>query len=436
VNPDRKDLVAALRERGLVYQVTAESLGPLSLREPIGAYIGFDPTAASLHAGSLYPVMILCHLARAGHRPVALVGGGTGLIGDPSGRESERPLLDEAAVRAQVDSQRAQLARLLAAGGVEAPEVADNAEWLRGLGLVEFLRDTGKHFTVNSMMARDSVRTRLEDRAQGISFTEFSYMLLQAYDFWRLYATRGVRLQLGGSDQWGNIVGGVELIRRREGAEAFGVTCPLLLAADGRKFGKSAGNAVWLDGAMTPPSDFYQFFINQDDATAATLLGAYTFLPMDEVRALREESKAAPEKRIAQRRVAFEVTRFVHGEAAAREAEAQAARVFRRDGIEGLDADALLARYGGVPTFRFPGDFDAAAGPLTALAAFVRTGLCKSGSDFRRKLAEGALHLNEVRLPASAVDGGDALLPSSKAVSGRVLLLRKGKKEFALVVLE
>ena len=417
-----RDLVAALRARGLVHQVTDEALGPLSAKEPLTAYIGFDPTASSLHAGSLYPVMLLAQAARAGHRPIALLGGGTGLIGDPGGRDEERPLIAEQEARANLEGMKAQIARLLEGAGAE---VLDNAEWLRPLRVVEFLRDVGKHFSVNWMMAKDSVRTRLEDREHGISYTEFAYMLLQAYDYYRLWKDRGCRLQMGASDQWGNITAGIELIRRRDGGEAFGLTCPLLLTPDGKKFGKSAGNAVWLDASLTSPYRFLQFWMNQEDAAAADLLAPYTFLAMEEVAALRAEAAKAPEKRLCQRRLAREVTSFVHGKDAADRAEKAARVLFGEGSLRDLDAATLREVFGSVPALRRPKSA-ASTDAYAALFCDPALGLCSSKGEFKRLLAQKALSVNDAPLAAETVRAED-LLP------GGVLILRKGKKSYGMV---
>jgi tyrosyl-tRNA synthetase len=366
--------------------------------------------------------MLLAQAARAGHRPIALVGGGTGLIGDPGGRDEERPLIAEEEARANLDLLKGQIARLLEGAGAE---VVDNAEWLRPLRLVDFLRDTGKHFTVNWMMAKESVRARLEDRDRGISYTEFAYMLLQAYDFYRLWRDRGCRLQMGASDQWGNITAGIELIRRRDGGEAFGLTCPLLLTHDGKKFGKSAGNAVWLDGGLTSPYRFFQFWMNQEDALAADLLAAYTFLPMDEVAALRAEAAKSPGARACQRRLAAEVTAFVHGKDAADRA-ARAARVLFGEGsLRDLDAATLREVFESVPSVKRPKSA-ASTDAYAALFCDPALGLCKSKGEFRRMLEQRALTVNDAPLPAETVRAGD-LLP------GGVLILRKGKKTYGMV---
>jgi len=419
----RRDLVAMFRERGLFHQVTDEALGPLSAKEPVTAYIGFDPTAPSLHAGSLYPLMLLAQLGRAGHQPIPLLGGGTGLIGDPGGRDEERPLIPLEEARANLESIRAQVRGLLEKAEAR-PLVLDNAEWLRPLLMVDFLRDVGKHFTVNWMMAKDSVRARLEDRDQGISYTEFAYMLLQAYDFYRLWKDRGCRLQMGASDQWGNITAGIELIRRKDGGEAYGLTCPLLLTPDGKKFGKSAGNAVWLDANLTSPYRFFQFWMNQEDALASTLLAAYTFLPMDEVAALRADAAKAPEKRVVQRRLAREVTEFVHGKDAAARAVKVSGFLFGEVALKDLDEATLAALEGAIPTVTRP-----ALQPIAA--TFSDAGLVKGSSEFKRLLAQGAIYVNNVAVPKDA--DGKAAPRKSDLLFGKFLVLRRGKKDYALV---
>jgi tyrosyl-tRNA synthetase len=424
-----RDLVATLRERGLVHQVTDEALGALTAKETVTGYIGFDPTAPSLHAGSLYQVMLLSHMARAGHKPIALLGGGTGLIGDPSGKSAERPLLEPGQARAHLEVIRRQIAGLLGAA-----EVLDNAAWLADLRMVDFLREAGKHFTVNWMMAKDSVKTRFEEREQGISFTEFSYMLLQAYDFFRLFKDRSCRLQMGGSDQWGNITAGIELIRRKEGGEAFGLTSPLLLTATGEKFGKSAGNAVWLDPAMTSPYRFYQFWMNQEDGEASKLLAAYTFLPMEEVAAVRAEAAKAPEKRAAQRRLAAEVTSFVHGKDAAARAEKASRVLFGEGSLRDLDAATLEEVFAEVPGVTRPRS--SVVGPAAALRELFlvpELSLVKSAGEFWRQVDQGALYVNGERVPKPAAPKKDAPLSAEDLIDGRILVLRRGKRDYGLV---
>ncbi len=429
----RADLVAAFRSRGLVHQVTDEALGPLSAREPIVGYIGFDPTAYSLHAGSLYPVMLLAHLGRAGHRPIAVFGGGTGMIGDPSGKSAERPLLDKQTIDMNVSNQTRQVTRILERAGVHQVTCLNNAAWLGDLHLVEFLRDVGKHFTVNWMVAKESVRARLEDREHGISFTEFSYMLLQAYDFLHLHKEHGCRLQMGGSDQWGNITAGIELIRRQAGGEAFGLTSPLLLDASGKKFGKSEGGTVWLESSRTSPYEFYQFWFNQPDAQAEGLLRAFTLMPDGEIEETIEQARRSdPGERVLQRRLAFEVTNLVHGENAA--SSGARGSELRRGGLRLQEigvAEEIFEAFEGAPRIDFPRSLLVGTS-LRVLFTHQGVGLIRSTSDWRRHLAQGSIYLNDERVkpppgaPEPKIEEHDVLY-------GKVVVLRRGKKDYALV---
>jgi tyrosyl-tRNA synthetase len=310
-------VLAELEWRGLVYQKT-DGVADLLAKEGASAYIGFDPTGSSLHVGSLLVIMILVHLQRHGHRPVALVGGGTGMIGDPSGKTIERQLLTTEQVAANTASIRVQLERFLDFSGPSAARMRDNAVWLTQLSMVEFLRDTGKHFTVNYMLQKDSVKSRMD---AGISFTEFSYMLLQAYDFLQLRRRDGVTLQLGGSDQWGNITAGIELIRRVDGAVTHGLTVPLVTSSSGAKFGKTEAGAVWLDPERTSPYAFYQFWLTTEDRDAGRYLRYFTLLDRAAIEALEAATESAPEQRAAQKALARDVTRRVHGDAALQAAE-------------------------------------------------------------------------------------------------------------------
>ncbi len=312
--------------RGLLFQYT-EGAREMLAAAPTVAYCGFDPTARSLHVGNLIPVMGLAHLQRAGHKPIVLVGGGTGMIGDPSGRTSERQLNSLEVVEENVRGIRHQLERFLDFSGPQGALMRNNAEWLMNLGAIEFMRDVGKHFTVNYMTAKDSVKSRLES---GISYTEFSYMLLQAYDFLELYKREGARMQIGGSDQWGNITAGVELIRRSVGVEAHCVTLPLVTTASGAKFGKSEAGAVWLDPSLTSPYKFYQFWINADDRDVGKYLRYFTLLTREEIEALEAAATERPETREAQRALATDVTTRVHGAEAARDAADASRLVFDR----------------------------------------------------------------------------------------------------------
>ncbi len=308
-------LLDQLEQRGMIDDVTDRAALDERLAKPgASIYVGFDPTADSLHVGHMLPALMLARFQRAGHRPIIVVGGATGMIGDPSGRSAERQLLTVETIRANAVAVGKQLARFVSFEGSNAAIMVDNADWTRAVSYLDWLRTIGKHFTINYMMAKESVRRRLEDREQGISYTEFSYMLLQANDFLHLFDAHGCEIQAGGSDQWGNITAGIELIRKARGAQAFGITFPLLATSSGEKFGKSAGNAVWLDPARTSPYQFYQYWIRTEDADVEKLLRLFTFLEMDEIASLMSAHAESPEKRIPQIALANEMTRMVHGD--------------------------------------------------------------------------------------------------------------------------
>ncbi|MCR4341519.1 MAG: tyrosine--tRNA ligase [Gemmatimonadaceae bacterium] len=411
-------LIDELSWRGLLYQQTDGAGGALAAGS-VSGYAGFDPTAPSLHVGSLVPIMGLVHLQRAGHVPVALVGGGTALIGDPSGKASERQLLDAETVRANGASILTQLEHFLDFSGPYAAVSADNSEWLRELDLLDFLRETGKHFTVNYMLAKESVKARIET---GISFTEFAYMLLQAYDFLELYRRRGVTLQLGGSDQWGNITAGIELIRRAEGAEAHGITLPLVATAGGTKFGKTEAGTVWLDASRTSPYQFYQFWINTEDRDAASYLRMFTLLSRAEIEELESQMRAHPERREAQRALAADVTTRVHGVDAARIAEEVSAVLFGKREASELSLPVIEALSREIPFC------DLTAGDGASIADLVVTsGLAPSKGAARRLLEQGGVYVNGVRAAA------DLDVASVTSLPGNHLLLRKGTKQYALV---
>ena len=414
------DLFEELSWRGLLYQQTEGAAKALA-GGSLSCYAGFDPTAASLHVGSLVPIMGLVHLQRAGHTPVALVGGGTALIGDPSGKASERQLLDEETVRSNGTGILTQLERFLDFSGPYAAVSADNSEWLRGLDLLEFLRDTGKHFTVNYMLAKESVKARIET---GISFTEFAYMLLQAYDFLELYRRRGITLQLGGSDQWGNITAGIELIRRADGAEAHGFTLPLVSMADGTKFGKTEAGTVWLDAARTSPYQFYQFWINAEDRDASSYLRMFTLLSRAEIEELESQLKGHPEKRDAQRALAAEVTTRVHGVEAARIAEEVSAVLFGKREVTELSLPVIEALSREIPFSEIT------LGEAVSMADLVASsGLAPSKGAARRLLEQGGVYVNGVRAAADLDVGSVNPLP------GKHLLLRKGARQYAVIKL-
>jgi tyrosyl-tRNA synthetase len=409
-------LLDALRSRGLLYQNT-EGLAEHLARGPLTAYCGFDPTAASLHVGNLVPAMGLLRLAQAGHRVIALAGGGTALIGDPGGKSAERPLLSVDEVAANADAIAAQLSRVL--GG--EVRVINNADWLRPLGAIEFLRDVGKHFPVNQMLAKDTVKSRLET---GISFTEFSYMLLQAYDYLQLFSRHGVTLQIGGSDQWGNITAGVELIRRSAAGEAHALTYPLITTASGKKLGKTEAGAVWLDAARTSPYAFYQYWVNTDDADVGRLLRLFTLLPDADIDALLAAHERAPGARTAHRALAEDVTRRVHGELV-RSAIAVSDTVFdpERDPAQLSDDEFAMLR-DNIPSLQLAATSD------TRLLDCMATLYDVSKGEARRVVGQGGLSINRARVAPEK-----ETLSAADAIRGRWLLFRKGKRDVRLAEL-
>ena len=412
----KNSLLEELSWRGMVYQHT-DGLPDALATGQLSAYAGFDPTASSLHVGSLVPVMGLAHLQRAGHRPIALVGGGTGMIGDPSGKAAERQLVSVEEIEKNSRALEKQLRRFLDFEGKNAARMRDNAEWLRPLKAIEFMRDVGKHFTVNYMLAKDSVQSRIEG---GISFTEFSYMLLQAYDFLELSRREGVTLQIGGSDQWGNITAGLELIRRVEGKTAHALTMPLVTTASGSKFGKTEEGAVWLDPARTSPYKFYQYWINVDDRDAGKYLRLFTLLPRQEIEALEKLIASAPEKREAQQALAREVTARVHGDEAARVAEEVSRVLFGKADPTSLTEPVLLALSEEVP-------FAEAPETPGLLDALVTLKLAASKSAARRLVEQGGVTVNGQRA------GADTDLASTKPLAGGYHLVRKGARDYGLI---
>lgn len=425
------DFFAELTWRGLVHDATPgvkEFLGS----QKVTGYIGFDPTADSLGVGNLVQIMTLAHFQRAGHKPIALLGGATAMVGDPSGKSAERPLMSEDTIAHNLAGQKAQLARFLDFGtGAGQAEFVNNHDWYKAMPVLSFLREVGKFATVNGMLARDSVKRRLEGD-DGMSFTEFSYALVQAFDFYWLWKHRGVRLQMGGSDQWGNIVAGTELIRRKEGGTAYGVTTPLVTRADGTKFGKSEAGNVWLDAARTSPYAFYQFWLNATDADAVAYLKIFTAKSQAEVEALAQDLAAAPQGRAAQRALAREVTFLVHGETGLRRATAAADILFGAGTREQLAAlgEAEFEEVfvgAGVKVARVPRDKLGAGVPLPELFCDF-AGLIPSRSQAHALLKANALAINKVRV-------ADARTPIglSSLIAGRYLLLQKGKKDYCLL---
>ena len=409
--------------RGLLFQNTDGAAAAFA-RGAVTGYIGFDPTAPSLHAGNLVQIMALVHLQRAGHRPVALVGGGTGMIGDPSGKASERTLLTPELVDENIAGISNQLSRVLDFGGPNGAIMRNNADWLRSLDLIGFLRDVGKHFTVNYMLQKDSVDSRIGSES-GISYTEFSYMLLQAYDFAELYRRDGVTLQLGGSDQWGNITAGTTLIRKLHGAEAHAVTLPLLTTPAGTKFGKSESGAVWLDANRTSPYQFYQFWIGADDSAVGRYLRTFTLLSREEVEALDAATLASPEKREAQQVLARTVTTLIHGAEAAQTATDVSTLLFAKGDPAALSFDAFQALGREVPREVVPSFSGSGA---DSLELFVKTKLASSKGEARRLLQQGGLSINGRKLSAD-----DTIITADRCLFGRYLLLRKGARDYALI---
>ena len=417
-------LLDELKWRGLLHQHT-ENVGDVLAAGPLSGYIGFDPTAPSLHIGSLLVVMLLVRLQAYGHRPVALAGGGTGLIGDPSGKASERPLPDAATTATNTAAIGKQLERFLDFTGSNAAKLLDNAEWLTSLKAVDFMRDVGKHFTVNYMLQKDSVQGRME---AGISYTEFSYMLLQAYDFLELRRRHDVRLQMGGSDQWGNITAGIELIRRSAGLDAHAITSPLVTTAAGTKFGKTEAGAVWLDPALTSPYKFYQFLVNVDDRDAGKYLRYFTLLTQEAIEAHERTVEAAPEKREAQHALAADVTTRVHGERAAGTAREVSDLLFGGGEAHALSRDALAALALEIPVFTVAFADQLTTGDVLDVLCAGPDALFKSKGDMRRMVQQGGLYMNGRRLgPEREPIGFGELL------GGEYLLIRKGAKTYALV---
>ena len=416
--------------RGLVYQSTDEDLLDYLAKGGITAYIGFDPTAPSLHLGSLLQICNLRRLQLAGNRPIALAGGGTGLIGDPSFKASERPLLTPEELAANVEGIGQQLGKWLdftPDAGASRALLLNNADWLTTIALTDFLRDVGKHFTVNQMIAKESVRSRLDRDDVGLSFTEFSYTLLQAYDFLRLNLDYGCTLQLGGSDQWGNITMGTELVRKFTGTSAAGLTSPLLLRADGQKYGKSEGGneRIWLDATLTTPFALHQFLLNSDDATTPTLLRFYTFLDHEAILELDAATRERPSERAAQRALANHVVSFLHGDEAAQSARRAGEALFSED-IAGLDERTLLEVVADAPSSLLSRDeLRAGIDPSDLL---VRCQLASSKAEARRFLDQGGVYVNNVRVePAESID-------LSRALHDRYLVVRRGRRQLHLVV--
>jgi tyrosyl-tRNA synthetase len=415
------DLLQDLQWRGLINQVTdEEGLRKLLEEEKVTLYCGFDPTADSLHIGSLLPILTLRRFQLAGHRPIALVGGATGLIGDPSGKKSERTLNEKEVVQQWSEKIKEQLSRFLDFEAKDNPaKIANNYDWIGSLDVISFLRDVGKNFGINYMLAKESVQSRIET---GISFTEFSYMILQSLDFLKLYQNENCKLQIGGSDQWGNITAGLELIRKtEEDAKAFGLTIPLVTKADGTKFGKTEGGAVWLDKEKTSPYEFYQFWINTDDRDVIKYLKYFTFLSKEEIEQLEKELQEAPEKRAAQKALAEEVTKLVHGEDALRQAIKISEALFSGS-ISDLTADEIKQGFKDVPSFEYEGE------EVSLLELLVMSQIVPSKRQAREDIANGAIYVNGER-----VQDVNKVLTKEDRIEGQFTVIRRGKKKYYLI---
>jgi tyrosyl-tRNA synthetase len=427
-----RNVVDVLQERGFIEQITDTGLREAASAQTLKCYVGFDPTARSLHLGHIIPVMGLAHFQRNGHIPIALVGGGTGMIGDPSGKTVERQLLSKEDVEANGQRLKAQLSHFFSFEGPQAALLLNNAEWLLPLNLVDFLRDIGKHFSINAMIAKESVRWRLEERGQGISFTEFSYMLLQAYDFYHLYDHQGCTVQAGGKDQWGNITAGIDLIRRMSGGSAHGLTFPLLTTASGVKIGKTEGASgsemVWLDPELTSPYRMYQYWINTDDRDVIKFLKLFTFLEMSQIAELEESLRKDPGKREPHRLLAFEFTKLAHGKEAGRAAQ-EASEVLFGSEVQALSQEVFAALAGEVPATKISKGRIQSGAPLVDL--LLETNLVKSKRAARDLIGQGGAYVNN-----KAWKGLEAKVGPAQALSGRGVLLRAGKKNYHLLMIE
>jgi tyrosyl-tRNA synthetase len=423
------NLIEELRWRGMLQDIMPGTDEQLN-KEMTSAYIGFDPTADSLHIGSLVPILLLIHLQKAGHKPFALIGGATGMVGDPSFKAEERKMLDEATLQKNLSGIRTQLEKFLdfAPSRPNAAEIVNNYDWFKNISFLDFIRDVGKHITVNYMMSKDSVKKRIEGDS-GISFTEFTYQLIQGYDFYWLNQHKNCKLQMGGSDQWGNITTGTELIRRMGGGEAFAFTCPLLTKADGGKFGKTEKGNVWLDPEKTSPYQFYQFWLNASDEDATKWIKIFTFLPKAEIESLQQEHQAAPHLRLLQKKLAEEITSLVHGKEAYEFAVKTSDILFGNvttEVIKSLTEEQLLQVMEGVPQHEFPLERIGDATDIVTMLA--DTGIFPSKGEARKMVQSGGVSINKEKIP-----GIDFKPGSDQLLHNRYLLIQKGKKNYYLV---
>ena len=421
----KKNFIEELKWRGMLHDVMPGTEDELQKGMVLG-YIGFDPTADSLGVGNLVQIMSLLHFQQCGHKPMALIGGATGMVGDPSGKSAERNLLDEETLRHNQACQQKQIEKFLDFNcGANSAEMVNNYDWFKSFGFLEFIRDVGKHISVNYMMAKDSVKNRLET---GMSFTEFSYQLVQGYDFYFLWKNKGVMLQMGGSDQWGNIVTGTELIRRKDGGQAFALTTPLIKKADGTKFGKTESGNIWLDPKRTSPYKFYQFWLNASDADVSTYIRIFTLMTREEIEALEAEQTQDPGKRPMQKALAKDITCRVHSVADYEAAVAASEILFGKstdEDLRKLSSETLMEIFEGVPQGNVGAD-ELSAG-ISIVDALVKSGFMKSNGEARRALQEGSVSVNKVKADA------ERTLMQSDVLAGGVVLLQKGKKNYFLL---
>ena len=421
----KKNFIEELKWRGMLHDVMPGTEDELQ-KGMVRGYIGFDPTADSLGVGNLVQIMTLLHFQQCGHKPMALIGGATGMVGDPSGKSAERNLLDEETLRHNQACQQKQIEKFLDFNcGENSAEMVNNYDWFKSFGFLEFIRDVGKHISVNYMMAKDSVKNRLET---GMSFTEFSYQLVQGYDFYFLWKNKGVMLQMGGSDQWGNIVTGTELIRRKDGGQAFALTTPLIKKADGTKFGKTESGNIWLDPKRTSPYKFYQFWLNASDADVSTYIRIFTLMTREEIEALEAEQQQDPGKRPMQKALAKDITCRVHSLADYEAAVSASEILFGKstdEDLRKLSSETLMEIFEGVPQ----GDVsrDELSAGLSIVDALVKSGFMKSNGEARRALQEGSISVNKVKVDA------ERMLVTADVLAGGVVLLQKGKKNYFLL---
>ena len=424
------NFVEELRWRGMLHDMMPETEEYL-LKNKTTGYIGFDPTADSLHIGSLVPIIILMHFQKAGHNPIALVGGATGMVGDPSGKSDERNLLDEATLNKNIAGVKGQLDRFLDFDSTSenTAELVNNYDWMKGISLIEFVRDVGKHITVNYMMAKDSVKKRIDSESKtGMSFTEFTYQLFQGYDFYHLYKENNCKLQMGGSDQWGNITTGTELIRRKAQGKAYALTCKLITKADGSKFGKTAGGNVWLDAARTSPYKFYQYWLNSSDEDAEKYIKIFTFLDKETIEQLIAKHKEAPHMRILQKKIGEEVTVMTHGKEAYDNAIKASNILFGKstaDDLKSLDEQTFLDVFDGVPQAEI--ERSVIENGLEIVPAFADTKFLNSNGEVRRALKENSISMNKEKVKE------DFVITANDLIANKFVLLQRGKKSYFLL---